>query len=655
MFESVIGALSVEITADAKGVESGVKAAGNALAIGSKELRKSANQFGKWALAGTTAAAAIGVAIVNMQLSAVRDLKNISFAANTTVEEFQRGAFAADQFGISTEKYGDILKDVTERVGDFLTEGAGPMTRFFEQVAPKIGITADAFRGLSGQQALGLYIKSLEDANLSQQEMTVFMEDIASDSTRLIPLFRDNAKALKEMTKEAIELGIGLSDIDVEKIEQANRKLSASKASTDAMTKQLTVELAPIISAVTDLFTDMAKNAGGASNFISEGIGNVVDVVGVFADGLHGINIVFKTLEVAAIGFSAAAVAVFQVVTNVIATSIDGWIMLTNEAVKAINDVFDTDLAEIPDVRSSSFVKSVNEVGDTMIGLVSQTNAELHALAMEKLPSEQIKEFVAEAQAEFQKLAEITVQTRKDKDDEDKEEAPGQSVAEFEEAERIRLENEEILKALVEQGQMREETLIGRLERERDILTNARAMNLLSEEEFAAASIALAERTESTKLNIISSTLDAIGQAISIGGKKSLKVQEKIAVISAVIKGKEAAVSAWAAGMSTGGPFAPLVAASYTAASLVKTAGLIKSIKSRSSSSGGGSGGGSSRTPSSGGGSGGSSSSGQSNVQSPRNITINMTGSGLLSTDQVRELIGQINEQAGDGVTIITE
>ena len=655
MAESVIGALSVEITADAKGVEAGVKAAGNALAIGSKELRKSANQFGKWALAGTTAAAAIGVAIVNMQLSAVRDLKNIAFAANTTVEEFQRGAFAAEQFGISTEKYGDILKDTTERVGDFLTEGAGPMTRFFEQVAPKIGITADAFRGLSGQQALGLYIKSLEDANLSQQEMTVFMEDIASDSTRLIPLFRDNAKALKEMTKEAIELGIGLSDIDVEKIEQANKKLSASKASTDAMTKQLTVELAPIISAVTDLFSDMAKNAGGASNFISEGISNVVDVVGVFADGLHGINIVFKTLEVAAIGFSAAAVAVFQVVTNVIATSIDGWIMLTNEAVKAINESFGTNLDEIPDVRSSSFVKSVNEVGDTMIGLVAQTNSELHELAMQKLPSEQIKEFVAEAQAEFQKLAEITVKTKKDKEEEDKVEKPGQSVAEFEEAERIRLENEEILKALVEQGLMREETLIGRLERESEILLNAKQMNLLSEEEFAAASIALAERTESTKLNIISSTLDAVGQAISIGGKKSIKAQEKIAILSALIKGKEAAVSAWSAGMSVGGPYAPLVAASYTAASLVKTAGLIKSIKSRSSSSGGGSGGGSSRIPSGGGGSGGTSSGGQSKVQSPRNITINMTGSGLLSTDQVRELIGQINEQAGDGVTIITE
>ena len=39
---------------------------------------------------------------------------------------------------------------------------------------------------------------------------------------------------------------------------------------------------------------------------------------------------------------------------------------------------------------------------------------------------------------------------------------------------------------------------------------------------------------------------------------------------------------------------------------------------------------------------------------SPRSISIDMTGSSMFSTDQVRELMGQINNQIGDGVELIT-
>lgn len=663
MADSVIGALSVKITADAQGVEDGVKAAGNALAIGGKQLRNSANQFGKWALAGATAAATIGTAIVKMNLTAVRELKNVAFAANTTVKEFQQGAFAAEQFGISTEKYGDILKDTTERVGDFLTEGAGPMTRFFEQVAPKIGITADAFRGLSGQQALGLYVKSLQDANLSQQEMTVFMEDIASDSTRLIPLFRDNAKQLKAMSAEAEALGVGLSALEVAQAELANKELAKSAAFIDATTKRASIGLAPVLVGISNLFTDIANKAGGMSNIIDDAISGAITVVGVFADGLHGINIIIKGIE---LGFSAAAVVISKVfeiiaavgvkITQGVLIPIKGLIDLAALIPGSIGDGFESASKSVSEF-SSGLNADLAVMGEFTQAQIENTKAlasELNALALQELPSEQIKKFVDDAKSEFDSLSKTDIEdilgTGAGEGN-----GEGNTVAGFNEAERIRLENEEILNALLEQGQMREETLLGRLERERAILDEARMLNQISEESFAAASVALTERTESTKLGIISSTLDAVAQAISVGGKKAGKVQEKIAIFSALIKGKEAAVSAWAAGMSTGGPFAPVVAASYAAASLAKTAGLIKSIRSRSSGSSGGGSVSPSRSAGSSG-SGSASSNEQSAVQSQRKVSIQMVGgSGLFSADQVRELIGQINDQVGDGVSLITE
>jgi hypothetical protein len=138
-----------------------------------------------------------------------------------------------------------------------------------------------------------------------------------------------------------------------------------------------------------------------------------------------------------------------------------------------------------------------------------------------------------------------------------------------------------------------------------------------------------------------------------LGGKKAQKIQKGLAIVSAVIKGKEAAVSAFSAGMSIGGPWAPIAAASYAAASIAQTAGMISSIKSGGKSMGGmsgGSGGGA------GGGGGRSSGGGGSTSTAPetRNISVNLVGEGLMSTDQVRALIGQINESVGDGVELMT-
>ncbi|MDZ7906338.1 MAG: hypothetical protein U5N55_11610 [Cypionkella sp.] len=66
------------------------------------------------------------------------------------------------------------------------------MADFFENIAPQVGVTAENFRDLSGADALQLFVSSLEAANLSQAEMTFYMEAMAGDATALIPLLRDS-------------------------------------------------------------------------------------------------------------------------------------------------------------------------------------------------------------------------------------------------------------------------------------------------------------------------------------------------------------------------------------------------------------------------------------------------------------------------------
>ena len=131
----------------------------------------------------------------------------LSQVANASTTEFQKFAAAARTVGIEQDKAADILKDMTDRVGDFLATGGGPMKDFFENVAPLVGVTAENFRGLSGPEALGLFVKTLEDAGASQQDFTFYLEAMASDATALLPLLKDNAEGLRVLGEQAEQAG----------------------------------------------------------------------------------------------------------------------------------------------------------------------------------------------------------------------------------------------------------------------------------------------------------------------------------------------------------------------------------------------------------------------------------------------------------------
>ena len=647
MAETVIGALSVKITADTKGVQDGIKASSKALKLGSKQLRESTNRWGKWALAATAAATGVAVAVVKSNLASIKSLKNLAIAADTQVAAFQRGAFAANSVGIDMEKYGDILKDVNDRVGDFLVSGAGPMVDFFEVIGPKIGITADAFKDLSGEQSLGLYVKSLEEAGVSQQEMTFFMEALASDSIRLAPLFQNNAKAFNALTTEAEALGIGLSDIDVAKAELASAELAKAGGVIDAMTQQATVELAPIIAAITDGFVDMAKEAGGAGAFIQDAISGVVDVIGIFADGLHGIQIIFKGLEVAAVGFSALIANVFAGVVNVIGGTVDFFSGEINKLLSVSNEFLGSDFGLIPSLRNSEFIESINETADKMIGLVRETSGELHDLAMQPLPSDEITNFVDNAIVEYTKLAEAKAAALSG----DKLSGEGVGTKRTSEIEVFEAETIGLLEALGLRFLSQEEMQLGHLEREQAQIDQARANGELTAIQHSEKMAEIKQQEEDIKRQI---TLQGVQQGFQIlaqGSEKIRKIMALAATNQAIIKGKQAAVDAWQAGMSTGGPFAPLAAAAYATASLANTGAMIKSINSGGSSQGSISGGGFSAA-SSGGQSSAAPQQEQQQQTAPRQIEARFVGEGNMSMQGVRNLIEQFNEALGDGAEL---
>ncbi|MCY1519899.1 hypothetical protein D9M68_546630 [compost metagenome] len=189
-----------------------------------KQVEKDAKTIGT-AVGAASAAALTGlVALTASTVKSATEVSRFAAISGAGAEEFQRYAAAADMVGISQEKLSDQLKDFNEKVGEFQQSGGGGMKDFFEQIAPQIGITADAFKGLSGPQGLQLYYNSLEKAGLSQDQMSFYLESMASDTTALIPLLREGGAGFKLMGDAAAAAGAVMSQDTI----RAANELSAA-------------------------------------------------------------------------------------------------------------------------------------------------------------------------------------------------------------------------------------------------------------------------------------------------------------------------------------------------------------------------------------------------------------------------------------------
>lgn len=267
------------------------------------ELRKAGTAFAGLA---TAAAAGLGAAVLQTTNSA-REIEILARLADTSTQQFQRMAFGAERFGIDQEKLSGILKDTTDRVGDFIATGGGPMADFFENIAPKVGVTAEQFARLSGPEALQLYVNSLQEAGVSQAEMTFYMEALASDAAALVPLLANDGEEMRRLGEEAERTGNVFSELEFEQLEAIRDGMDELAAAAAGMKNQVVLGALPAVEDFIDLMSDpeTMESAQAFGNAIVTAMGWAIEAIretttfvqdlatemGVVATGIGGLEL----------------------------------------------------------------------------------------------------------------------------------------------------------------------------------------------------------------------------------------------------------------------------------------------------------------------------------------------------------------------------
>jgi hypothetical protein len=529
-----LGTLTIDLIAKTSGFSEGLSKSERDSEKWQKQVAKDAKAVGKSLVAMGIAGGAATAAMVLSTAELSKEINQLSQLSGIGTQDFQKYAAGARALGIEQDKLADIFKDTSDKVGDFLQTGGGALADYFENIAPKVGQTAEQFRNLSGPQALELYVKGLQEANVSQNEMIFFMEAIASDATLLLPLLKDNASGFKLFADEALKAGAILDEKTILSAQELNAVFFLLDQSALGMKNRFSADLMPVIG-------DLAKIFYEATEDTAE-----------FSGVTKALEVTFKTIAATVTG----AIGIFDLfgtklagTAAILASVPDGW-----KAVQSTMKMVEADYHQV----AEGYAESINKIWEA--GNSEEAN-------------ETIKNIVAlqSAVSDAQNEAKGGLDGKENKSLDDKLEALRESYL---------TERELITEKYEEDQALLEEALNNKKLTEDQY--NEYTLN--NKEKFEGKITAIEKLERKARLNATQSALGDLSSLMNSESRKQFEVGKAAALANAVISGYEAAVHSFNAGAKIGGP---ALGAAFAASSVAATGIQINAI--RSASFGGGS------------------------------------------------------------------
>ena len=290
-----LGTLTLDLIARIGNFTGPVREAERQTELSFSKMRKHVNTYGL-AVAGAAAGAVTALAAMAVETSnQAAELEIFAFRANTTTQDFQKMAVGAAAFGIEGDKLSDMMKDFNEKLGELTAVGAGGGVDFFEKIAMKTEGSSEAakqlildMQKLSGPEALQMYVDKLEEAGVTQQQMSFYLESMASDMTDLYPLLANGGEGLRLYGDMAERAGIIMTDQTIESAKELKDQVYMLDLQLQGAKNQL-------MQAVIPAFVDIAEAFLGGSE---QGL--------QFADVAEGVAKTLKGVATIALGAVAA-------------------------------------------------------------------------------------------------------------------------------------------------------------------------------------------------------------------------------------------------------------------------------------------------------------------------------------------------------------
>lgn len=671
------------------------------------DLKKGTEEVDKFAKKTTSSFDSLKATVIGLAATITAKLTLGAFAdmVSKSMEAIDVQAKLADRLSITTDELAalSLAADLSGTSIYTVARASSMLTRQLEEAKggskeasksfQELGLSLDTLSSMSSSQAMGAVADALNGIKDASQRTTIQFDLFGRSAMELDAFIRDGSQGIADAKTQVDELGGAISRVDMSKVETANDTWTSLVAIITRVKDELAVQLAPAIdyvlkNAIT-FTTDFIKRMGGVKQMISDTLietlvfadgwvrtaqtiggflanlgnlilatfGNITSSIGLLWSGLKLMVaqfVSFSAAQVSALLFQAsslvgavkggadAAAALMEAAYSVGRSSSDMAVGAETSYSKAKDTALDAAAA------TKAAFKDMLNIDSSGSASIQKLIADLHAAAL----APAAKAEAAPGMGEFKggTPSASPAVTKAQQDAASKLEILRKSLMEERELEMLAYTE----KITLLQG-MKDEQFA--FDGERYVLIEG--LKLQHEEKLTAMEQEatdkrkkLAQAALQNQLSGASSFFSNMSSLMNTGSKKMFAIGKAAAYATTIVNTAQAAMAAYAAGMSVGGPAAPAIAAAYAGAAIAAGAVQLGAISSASPGGGGSSG--------AGGGMGIPSISG-SNPNSP-NVGVNQNGSssqdlnitvnGVMDKNILIQLAEELNKLRGDGVVI---
>jgi hypothetical protein len=196
------------------------------------------------------------VSSVSTSLDSLNDLSN---RIDVPVQKLQGLGLAAKLSGVDTEQFATAVTRLGVSIGKADPGGA------FDKTLRSVGVSLAEIRGLRPEQQFEAISAAIGALPTSADRAAAAVEIFGKQGAALVPLFKEGAASVEELTARAERLGIIVSEDQVANIAEMNDAFDLVSATVEGIIGQVTGNLAPVVTAIADEFLAFVESFSGAN------------------------------------------------------------------------------------------------------------------------------------------------------------------------------------------------------------------------------------------------------------------------------------------------------------------------------------------------------------------------------------------------------
>ncbi|WP_058911907.1 phage tail tape measure protein [Entomohabitans teleogrylli] len=260
MANKSLGVLTIDVIAKTGGFVSGIEKAERASAKWREQVVKDASSASAGlakvagvAITAATAAGAAGFHLLKSTAKQISEIDKLSSSLKISTQDLLSWQYAAEKAGLYGNKIADIFRDIDDKIGDAVINKSGQAVKALNA----LGLSAVKLSELTPDQKLLVIGDALGKIKTNAEKITI-LESLGGDLSKLIPLFDNNNKKLKEFIKLSKDYGIAPDQKSIDDLLKIDSLFEEIEDSVRGLKIEIASGLAKVdLSAITKSFENV--------------------------------------------------------------------------------------------------------------------------------------------------------------------------------------------------------------------------------------------------------------------------------------------------------------------------------------------------------------------------------------------------------------